>query len=153
MSNAAKEVLKWDPERREYDPIKIPADCKLFSFDMEEKVRCPHCGKAMLYGNGFTSKQIHSEIGFGYIVCAECCERELEEEDEARRKREREKERRMMKAISNVLFLLFIAAVAVAIIDTGYHSRGYPAIGGEWIEAAVLMGIGIWAVVPGKEEK
>jgi hypothetical protein len=58
----------------------------------------------------------------------------------------------MKTIIGNILFLLFVTAVAVAIVYTGYHSRGYPAFGGEWIGAAVLMAVGVWAVVPGKEE-
>lgn len=74
---------KWDFKRRKYDPIEIPSDCKAYSSDMEEKVRCPQCGKSFLFGDGYTSKQIHTDIGFGYSVCARCYDQEWKDWKEA----------------------------------------------------------------------
>lgn len=77
---------KWNNKTHEYEPYKIPDNwnCKTFSLNMNEIVNCPHCGKALEYGNTYTSKEIHTDIGFGYGVCEEC----YEEEWERRRKYE-----------------------------------------------------------------
>ncbi len=40
--------------------------------DMNVKIHCAACGKLMRYGDGFTSKLISDECGFGYTVCRDC---------------------------------------------------------------------------------
>lgn len=75
---------KWNYETRTYDKYEIPDDwnCKTYSLDMDEVVNCPHCGKELVFGIGYTSMEIHSKVGFGYIVCEDC----YAEEGKRRRK-------------------------------------------------------------------
>lgn len=56
-----------------------------------------------------------------------------------------------MKTLSKVLYLLAMLAIAGAVIYTGYHTRSYPAFGGEWFAGAAIMAVAVWAVSPGKE--
>ena len=71
-------MQKWNYETHEYEKYEVPEDwkCCLYSSDMERKVNCPGCGKEMMYGEGYTSWEIHNHMGFGYVVCSECHEEE-----------------------------------------------------------------------------
>lgn len=71
---------KWNYQTHSYDPMQIPNDwnCKTYSDDMDEIINCPHCGKQIKFGDGYTSLEIHTHIGFGYIVCEECYNKEWE---------------------------------------------------------------------------
>ena len=73
-------LRKWNYETHEYEPYKIPDEWNvpLITYDMEEIVNCPHCGKELKYGETYTSKEIHNRIGFGFGVCSECYEEEWE---------------------------------------------------------------------------
>lgn len=55
-----------------------------------------------------------------------------------------------MKKISKALYLIAMALIAGAVIYAGYHTRTYPAFGGEWLGAMAIMGVSVWAVAPGK---
>lgn len=72
-------VRKWDETKREYEPYDLPRGSTCFEIDMEKAVNCARCGKKMIFGNGYTSKQIHTEMGLGYCVCGKCYEKELKE--------------------------------------------------------------------------
>lgn len=76
---------KWDYQVHDYMPHFIPEDwnCLIYSEDMNEIVNCPHCGKKLLWGNTYTSLEIHNNVGFGYGVCAECYEAEWKRREEA----------------------------------------------------------------------
>lgn len=81
-------VGKWNYKTRDYDPYKIPDDwhTPLYSDDMDEEVNCCQCGRKIKFGDAYTSKEIHSGMGFGYPVCEECYELEWERErNETRR--------------------------------------------------------------------
>ena len=67
---------KWNYEKNTYEPYKLPEGCVLFTPDMELKTACAQCGKTILYGDAFTSKEIHTGMGMGYPVCSKCSERE-----------------------------------------------------------------------------
>lgn len=43
-----------------------------YEADMNKVVSCASCGKKILYGNGYTSHRIHTNMGFGYAVCERC---------------------------------------------------------------------------------
>ena len=46
---------------------------------MDEIVNCCQCLKEMKFGEGYTSKEVHTPVlGFGYCVCSECYEKEME---------------------------------------------------------------------------
>lgn len=73
-------LRKWNYQTRTYELYKIPDEWKCVTYceDMKEKVNCPHCGKIIEYGNSYTSKEIHTGIGFGYAVCEKCYKKEWE---------------------------------------------------------------------------
>ena len=43
---------------------------------MDKIVNCANCGKELKFGECYTSKTIHTEIGMGYGVCEECYDKE-----------------------------------------------------------------------------
>ena len=67
-------LKKWSYKDRKYHPYEVPNtwNVKNYSSDMDEIVNCAECGKEMKYGEGFCSRLIHSDMGFGYTVCTEC---------------------------------------------------------------------------------
>ena len=69
---------KWNYDIHDYEPYEVPDDwnCKTYSADMDEVVNCPHCGNKILFGQSYTSMEIHSKVGFGYAVCEQCYEKE-----------------------------------------------------------------------------
>ena len=71
-------LRKWNYKTHKYEPYEIPDEwnCKVYTDDMDEDVNCPHCGKKFKFGCGFTSKEIHTRIGFGYCVCYKCYQEE-----------------------------------------------------------------------------
>ena len=75
-------MKKWNFKTLEYEEYTVPDDWKVktFSTDMEEKVNCAVCGKLMEYGDGYTSRTIHTKNGFDYVVCEECYDKERKEE-------------------------------------------------------------------------
>jgi len=73
-------VEKWNKRLIKYEPYELPVKAKLFSQDMDEVIACARCGKDMRFGDGYTSKQIHSPIGLGYSVCENCYGLELKED-------------------------------------------------------------------------
>lgn len=81
-------LKKWNHEKHDYEPFEVDEDWKLvlFTNDMNEITTCPHCGKNILYGESYTSKEIHTEMGMGYPVCGKCYEKEWRRERLARDK-------------------------------------------------------------------
>lgn len=79
-------MWRWNFNTREYEPYSVPADwnCKTYSVDMDEIVNCPHCGRQVAFGECYTSRQIHTEHGFGYAVCESCYEDEWKAERSAK---------------------------------------------------------------------
>lgn len=71
-------INKWNYKRHSYDIVELPDDwnIKLLSYDMDEIINCPHCGKEFRYGNCYTSLEFHNYIGLGFPVCSECYEEE-----------------------------------------------------------------------------
>lgn len=79
------DIRKWNYNTQEYDHYDLPNDVKivLMSNDMDEQINCAACFKLTTYGVCFTSKVLHTGIGFGYPVCEDCYRIELEEERSA----------------------------------------------------------------------
>lgn len=75
-------MQRWNNKTLEYEEYTVPDSwkVKIFSIDMNEKVNCASCGKSMKYGFGYTSRTIHDEHGFGYVVCKDCYNKDIEEE-------------------------------------------------------------------------
>jgi len=73
-----KSIKKWDFRTKKYKQYKPTGKrLALYSNKMEELIDCADCGKELEYGDGYTSKAIHTEMGFGYSVCEDCYDREL----------------------------------------------------------------------------
>lgn len=73
---------KWNPKTREYQDYELPKNAYMFSNDMEKVIACAQCGRKMAFGDGYTSRQIHTKYGLGYAVCEKCYEKEWKEERE-----------------------------------------------------------------------
>lgn len=67
---------KWNYELQTYELYELPEDCVLYTSDMELKTACAQCGRAILYGDAYTSKEIHAHGGMGYPVCKACNDKE-----------------------------------------------------------------------------
>lgn len=85
-------LKKWNYKIHRYENYWIPNDfnCKTFSRDMNEEINCPHCGNKVKFGECYTSKEIHTDIGFGYAVCEKCHEKEWKKKKESKLCQERQ---------------------------------------------------------------
>lgn len=72
-------IGRWNYQTHEYDPYIPPEGWKivLYTTDMDEGINCTNCGKAMTYGDGLTSKELHNGLGLGYPVCQSCYDGEI----------------------------------------------------------------------------
>lgn len=73
----------YDFRSREYTDGEIPDGSSAYEADMDKVVPCASCGLRHTFGNMYTSRRIHTGMGFGYAVCLECYEREWADEKEA----------------------------------------------------------------------
>jgi len=75
-----KEFRKWNYQKQDYDPYYVPDDKKLvlYSDDMHLVVNCCQCLKEIIYGDSYTSLEVHNSIGLGYPVCFNCYQEEKE---------------------------------------------------------------------------
>lgn len=73
-------LKKWNYKKHIYEDYEVPDDWnyKTYSDNMYEIVNCPHCGGRLLYGEGYTSMQIHTGLGLGFCVCEECYQKKME---------------------------------------------------------------------------
>lgn len=73
---------KYNWKIKEYEEFEVPDtwNVKLVSYSMSETINCPHCGIEFKYGNGYTSREIHTEMGMGFSVCESCHKKEYERE-------------------------------------------------------------------------
>lgn len=72
----------WNYLAHKYDTktfvSKFPKVFKTFSEDMDEKVNCCQCYRAIRFGETYTSNEVHTELGMGFAVCPQCYEDEWE---------------------------------------------------------------------------
>ena len=73
-------LRKWNYETRQYEPYSISDewDCRYYDNDMSEIINCCQCGKEITFGDGYSSQEVHTLMGFGYMVCEECHKEEIE---------------------------------------------------------------------------
>lgn len=71
-------LRKWNYATIKYEPHEVPDDwnVRLYSSDMDELINCAECGKKLLFGDAYTSLDIHNSCGMGYSVCPKCHEKE-----------------------------------------------------------------------------
>ena len=69
---------KWNYRKHKYEPYKIPDNwnVKTYSEDMDELINCAQCGKKIKFGDGYTSLEVHTNLGIGYSVCDKCWDKE-----------------------------------------------------------------------------
>lgn len=72
-------MRKWNYKTHRYDEYTPPIEdgrYPLLVDDMAEIINCAQCGKEIVYGDGYVSMEIHTQAGFGYVVCEECYQKE-----------------------------------------------------------------------------
>lgn len=69
---------KWNYKMHDYEPYELPLNATMFEYDMDTIVACARCGDQMVYGNSYTSLEIHNAMGFAYCVCEKCYAEEWE---------------------------------------------------------------------------
>lgn len=79
------DVQKWNYHTLSYDDYLIPDDVSLILYtpDMEKVVACAGCFQPLVYGESFTSREIHNHIGLGYPVCDACYQKGWAESKQA----------------------------------------------------------------------
>ena len=77
MADAVKIARKWNYLTHSYEPVEVPKKATAYLANMDEVVQCAQCGKEMTFGDGYTSQEIHTAMGFGYSVCTICHTAEL----------------------------------------------------------------------------
>lgn len=82
-------VKKWNFRTRQYEDYNLPDGSCAYNNDMDALVVCANCGGFTTFGKAYTSKRIHSELGFGYAVCENCYSEEVEVELKFNKSRER----------------------------------------------------------------
>ena len=77
----ARVAQKWNSYHRKYRPYVLPEDelkCSLLEDSAEKIIACAGCGRPVKFGESFTSLEIHTESGFGFMVCHMCIDQETE---------------------------------------------------------------------------
>lgn len=69
-------VLKWNAKEHVYYPYELPENACLFSNNMGKVINCAQCGHETTVGTSFTSKEVHAQDGWGYMVCEDCYKQE-----------------------------------------------------------------------------
>jgi hypothetical protein len=76
-----RKAWKFNFKTREYETYGLPEGATSSAWcEMDQVITCAECEKKMLYGDGYTSRKIHTIDGMGYIVCEQCYDKEYEEE-------------------------------------------------------------------------
>lgn len=78
-----KRAIRWEPLRSEYRDWHVPDSASVSAADFSTAVECAECGCWLAFGESYTSRLIHNELGFGYAVCARCYEDEFREMGES----------------------------------------------------------------------
>lgn len=65
-------ALLWNKEKHQYQHYDLPNGASAYEDYMNKKVTCASCGKKIIYGQSYTSRVIHTHMGFGYAVCKDC---------------------------------------------------------------------------------
>lgn len=78
-----KRAIRWVPARSEYRDWHVPDGASVSAADFSTAVECAECGCWLAFGESYTSRLIHNELGFGYAVCPRCYEDEFREMGES----------------------------------------------------------------------
>ena len=84
-------AFKWDFNTKKYADYTPPPQASCYEADMGRVIQCASCGKFLEFGQGYTSRQIHTHLGFGYIVCPDCYLKEWQEDAASQEEAQHEK--------------------------------------------------------------
>ena len=72
-------MQKWNYATHRYDEYAVPGNwnCVTYSAYMAQPINCAACGKVVLYGDCYTSMEIHASMGMEYSVCPNCYKKEI----------------------------------------------------------------------------
>lgn len=73
-------VEKWNYKEQKYEEVEINDNCPLCEMDLDRRINCANCEREVKYGETYTSRKYHNQLGLGYPVCQECHEDEIKEE-------------------------------------------------------------------------
>lgn len=75
-------LQKWDVASRRYRPYQVPDSWEVSTYetDLNKEINCAQCGCEISYGKTYTSREVHTEAGFGYCVCEDCYQAEMKRE-------------------------------------------------------------------------
>lgn len=68
---------KWIAKDHKYVDYLLPKGCVLLA-ELEELVPCAQCGNTEIFGQMYTSMEVHTGVGLGYPVCSGCYQLEWE---------------------------------------------------------------------------
>lgn len=73
-------LQKWNYRIKDYVDYEIPNDWNvlIYSNSMDTECNCASCGKLIRVGNSYTSQEIHTKHGWGYLICQICMAKETE---------------------------------------------------------------------------
>lgn len=69
---------KYNTKLHKYEDVLLPDECRTYEEDMEKMVPCAQCGRLHKYGEMYTSREVHTAYGFGFAVCRECYDDEMD---------------------------------------------------------------------------
>lgn len=74
-----RELKRWNNSEAKYEPYFVPDewDVRTLASDMDEVIQCVQCGTEIKAGMAYTSQEVHTAVGFGYMVCPKCHEMEM----------------------------------------------------------------------------
>lgn len=67
-----KRAIKWVPSCAWYRDWRVPDGASVCADDFSTVVDCAECGCELAFGESYTSRLIHDDLGFGYAVCQKC---------------------------------------------------------------------------------
>lgn len=75
-------LRKWNYESEKYETYEVPDSWNITTCcpDMDEIINCAQCGRKLPFGYGYTSREVQNNIGFGYAVCKDCHDVEVNRE-------------------------------------------------------------------------
>lgn len=72
-------VNKWNFEKHKYDVVAIPDHWFIvINAPLGIHIDCVACGKDLLVDDSYTSYQYQDDVGFGYVICEDCANKEWE---------------------------------------------------------------------------
>lgn len=80
-------VGKWNYDLQGYESYELPEFATNYETNMDMIIHCAQCGHPAIFGQCFTSKEVHNDIGMGYSVCPQCHNEERKRQEAFNKKR------------------------------------------------------------------